>query len=919
MRRGRAPAARSSRGRGGEPAHAAAVGEVERAPQRLAGGRAAVRAAQRGAELDQRADVLELRRAVREQRHGPLEQRDRARRRGGAGERAQRGAARAREAEALGQRELLARRARAPRRCRRARRAPRRRRRASRRCRGGGCRAASSSRRRAHVRVAPPAARCCARRRRARLSSTSAKRARRAADRRSWPAAASAASAASNSSRSMSASTRSGQRPDTRRAGATAQLESRTRGACRLGVADLAACTSAIARMWLPLASAISQPRGRATSISSSHARARVQLVVDDQHDISQAVRPPTRARRRARPLRAPAAAAPAPRGPAAVQRRPRHGRLTRHSCERRGRLAAAGAASRASRDRRRCRPAVGDELGLEPGAQVGRDARRPASSAERQSAKASVEVPGEPERAGAAQGDRAALDGRDGGGDRLVQQRARVGVASVYAAERQAELEPHVGPRRASGGGSASARRRYAAALCGAPRAPARVAASRSAATASRLARRLRAQQVQRDALRVGTLAREQRGGARMPQRPLAGPKARVRAFPRSAGARASARGPSSSSPAARSAVGERAPRRRRRAGERRRVPQRRAGPEDGERARELARALGQPRELALHDARRPARGRTSLEPRGGLVVRAARRSAISWSSSAPSRNGLPPVTAWQAWANAGARRRQPLAHQRLRRDRTERCAVARAARVRAASSSFSSSGAAAGSPDRTAQSTPIAQLAERARQLAPASAATARRPSARRRRPAARGCARRGCRPARPARARRRASRRRRAPARPPRVRARARPAPPRRPSARSHSGRARNGSNSWRADTPGGVLLERAAARVQHGRALGLARSAATAASRLDLPIPAGPSTTITRPDPARVCASRRPNAASSVSRSSKHTAHRRDSTPDGGRAPASREKIVDAPHDARASVGSDDRGHDDRPHG
>ena len=69
-----------------------------------------------------------------------------------------------------------------------------------------------------------------------------------------------------------------------------------------------------------------------------------------------------------------------------------------------------------------------------------------------------------------------------------------------------------------ALGGGSASARRRYAAALCGAPRAPARLAASRSAATVARLAGGLRAEQVQPDALRVGTFAREQRGGVRMP-----------------------------------------------------------------------------------------------------------------------------------------------------------------------------------------------------------------------------------------------------------------------------------------------------------------------------------------------------------------------------------------------------------------
>ena len=47
---------------------------------------------------------------------------------------------------------------------------------------------------------------------------------------------------------------------------------------------------------------------------------------------------------------------------------------------------------------------------------------------------------------------------------------------------------------------------------------------------------------------------------------------------------------------------------------------------------------------------------------------------SAISWVSSAPSRNGLPPVTAWQACANPALAAGSRCSDQRLGRDRPER-----------------------------------------------------------------------------------------------------------------------------------------------------------------------------------------------------------------------------------------------------
>jgi hypothetical protein len=115
----------------GEPHGAAAVGEVQRGAQRLARRLAPAAPAQRRAELHERAHVLELRRAVAQERHRALERRDRLRGRRAAGERAQRGAERpaAPKRSASASCSLASSRAAAG---RRARQAPRRRTRASR-------------------------------------------------------------------------------------------------------------------------------------------------------------------------------------------------------------------------------------------------------------------------------------------------------------------------------------------------------------------------------------------------------------------------------------------------------------------------------------------------------------------------------------------------------------------------------------------------------------------------------------------------------------------------------------------------------------------------------------------------------------------------------------------------------------------
>jgi hypothetical protein len=102
-------------------------------------------------------------------------------------------------------------------------------------------------------------------------------------------------------------------------------------------------------------------------------------------------------------------------------------------------------------------------------------------------------------------------------------------GVRLHVGGEREAKLQPHVrvlgSTTRRLGDGPAQVRRR---ALRSAPRGgpPGRLAQRRDG---GRLARRLRAQQVQPDALRVGALAREHSGRVGMPERPLARRQARV------------------------------------------------------------------------------------------------------------------------------------------------------------------------------------------------------------------------------------------------------------------------------------------------------------------------------------------------------------------------------------------------------
>ena len=91
----------------GEQAHAVAVGEVECVAQRRAGVGAAVGAAQRGAEIDERARVLELRRRVGEQAYRAFEPLDALVGIAGVRERAQAGSVGSCRAEALGELEVL--------------------------------------------------------------------------------------------------------------------------------------------------------------------------------------------------------------------------------------------------------------------------------------------------------------------------------------------------------------------------------------------------------------------------------------------------------------------------------------------------------------------------------------------------------------------------------------------------------------------------------------------------------------------------------------------------------------------------------------------------------------------------------------------------------------------------------------------
>ena len=175
----------------------------------------------------------------------------------------------------------------------------------------------------------------------------------------------------------------------------------------------------------------------------------------------------------------------------------------------------------------------------------------------------------------------------------------------------------------------------------------------------------------MQPDALRVGTFAREQRGGVRMPERPFAGREARVQ---RSRDQRVRERqpGPVLEQPCRAQAVGG--------AGRGVEVEpckpggvaQRRAGPEDRDRARERARSLGQARELAFDDAP-DLLGAERPEPRGGLVVRGG-AVGDELREQGPEQKRVAAGDGMARVGEPGARLRQALAHQCLRRDRTER-----------------------------------------------------------------------------------------------------------------------------------------------------------------------------------------------------------------------------------------------------
>ena len=175
--------------------------------------------------------------------------------------------------------------------------------------------------------------------------------------------------------------------------------------------------TSAIARNMLPWASAINQPRGRASRSGRCTARATSSSSLMIRCAVVHAVSSdPGRQRDVPSSSTGRSSARTSPAGRASADRHA-HGRHP-PQLERRRRCGARDAAL-PGLDRRRCSAPVGGELRLEPFAQVGGIAA-PGRGAERR-ARTLVEVPDQAERAGAAQGDRAPLDGRDRGGDRLV------------------------------------------------------------------------------------------------------------------------------------------------------------------------------------------------------------------------------------------------------------------------------------------------------------------------------------------------------------------------------------------------------------------------------------------------------------------------------------------------------------------
>ena len=182
-----------------------------------------------------------------------------------------------------------------------------------------------------------------------------------------------------------------------------------------------------------------------------------------------------------------------------------------------------------------------------------------------------------------------------------------------------------------------------------------------------------------------------------------------------------------------------------------------------------------------------------------------------------------------------------RPLAHERLGGGRAERARAQRAAPARRRAAPRAGPAAAAGSPERTAHEDAEPQLLQPAGEL--------RQPAQRRRvgpvdvvdDEHGRRRGRPGWRPATPARARRRASRPRRA--RLGRLGISTRPASPAAPTVSSlHVGPRCSGANSWRA-TPQAASCSSGPARALSTVAPCASALRPAAASRLDLPMPAG----------------------------------------------------------------------------
>ena len=364
-----------------------------------------------------------------------------------------------------------------------------------------------------------------------------------------------------------------------------------------------------------------------------------VELLVDDQHDACRRSRaasrprstPPSKTGRSSATARS--AGSPAIIAAIAALTLPElRGRGAPHAVERLG-------------HGRRVRPPVGHVLGLQARERLGRQAggviEHRAGDVHRRR-----EVAAEPERAGAAQRELAALLRRGGALDGGAQHGGSVGVQ--VRGQRLPELAGDVG-------GDGRVERRLGERAAQEPRGALGRAAG--AGHGGRLPQRghgggigerLGPQQVHRDVAprrRARPRAAGRRGRARARARRAAG---RGRGRRRRAGGRAR-RPRAARRRAARRPAGRRLRARGRRAG--RRAAAARCG-----RGRRTARASGAApsgsRARRRSTLRATCSGPKALSPDATSSVGAI-RSATRWPSSACSRNGLPPVTAWQAWAN--------------------------------------------------------------------------------------------------------------------------------------------------------------------------------------------------------------------------------------------------------------------------